>query len=69
MAKRINWQYANIRDKVNYKEEIVYDWRQVKAFDNKTCDACKKRIHKGQNMLWNTRTKNVMHVANECKLW
>jgi hypothetical protein len=69
MAKRINWQYANIRDKVYNKEEIKYDWREVKAFNDIKCEACQRRIKKGQKMLWNVNTKTVMHIANECKLW
>lgn len=68
MAKRINWQYANIRDKVS-REEISYDWRTVRAFNDMKCNACSKYIRKHQNMLWNINTKNVMHLPDECKLW
>lgn len=69
MAKRINWQYANIRDKVYNNEEKKYDWRQVKAFADMKCGACQRRIKKNQVMLWNVNTKDVMHLPGDCKLW
>ena len=70
MGKRINWEYAKIRDKVSATPfENSYDWRELKSNSDVECEACKRRIHKGQKMLWNVDTKTVMHLANECKLW
>ena len=49
MAKRINWEYANIRDKVaGTPFDNSYDWRQLKSLRDTTCEACQRRIKKGQ---------------------
>jgi hypothetical protein len=69
MAKRINWQYANVRDKVYKQEDNNYGWRQIMSKYITTCNACQRRINVGQQMLWHKETGNRMHVANECKLW
>jgi hypothetical protein len=70
MAKRINWEYANIRDKVaGTPFDNSYDWRELKSLRDTTCEACQRRIHKGQMMKWNVNTKTVMHLEKECKLW
>lgn len=69
MGKRLNWEYVNIKSKINNTEENQYDWRELKSYYDTTCDACQRRIHKDQKMLWNVNTRNKMHLPNECKLW
>lgn len=70
MAKRINWQYANIRDKVYSQQDNTNGWFQImNRYSNVNCNACGRRIHKGKQMLLHKATRNKMHVANECKLW
>jgi len=70
LSKRLNWEYANIRDKTTGNPfDNTYDWRKLKSLKDVECNACKRRIHKGQDMLWNVNTKNVMHIETECKLW
>jgi hypothetical protein len=69
MGKRLNWEYRNIKENIDHTEENRYDWREIKAFNDIKCDACQRRIKKGQKMLWNVNTKNKMHLAHECKLW
>lgn len=70
MGKRINWEYANVRDKVAGNPfDNSYDWRQLKSLRDTTCEACTRRIKKGQMMMWNVNTKTVMHIDKECKLW
>jgi len=46
-----------------------YDWRELKSLRDTTCEACQRRIHKGQMMKWNVNTKTVMHLEKDCKLW
>lgn len=70
MAKRINWQYANTRDKVYKSEDNTYGWVQfTNQYASVICHACSRRIKKGQQMLWHKESNSKMHVANECKLW
>ena len=53
MGKRINWEYANIRDKVAGNPfDNSYDWRELKSLRDTTCEACTRRIKKGQMMMW-----------------
>ena len=45
-------------------------WRTILNIDNYVnCNACTRRIKRGQKMLWHSETDSKMHLAKDCKLW
>lgn len=70
MSKRINWEYSNIKNKVNSRQENnTPGWRTIISNSYVKCEACGRTIRKNQKMLWHIDTKSVMHFPEECKLW
>ncbi len=71
MAKRINWEYSNIKNKVYNKPfDQQPGWRILtNTFKNEKCQGCNKSIKYGQKFLWHIETKAKMHLPEQCKLW
>jgi protein-disulfide isomerase len=74
MGSNINW----IDERNPFKKEKDYidsgntnkSWKTIiNVFDDVKCDACTRRIKKGQKVLIHSETSLKMHVPKECKLW
>ena len=74
MGSNINW----IDERSPFKKEKDYidntntnnGWKTVLNIDNFiNCNACTRRIKKGQRMLWHVQSDLKMHLPKDCKLW
>jgi len=76
MGSNINWideTSINRKNKsyLDTKDSIpVSGWKTiVNVIENIKCDACTRRIKKGQKILIHSETSVKMHKPEECKLW
>jgi protein-disulfide isomerase len=74
MGSNINW----IDERSPFKREKEYldnsntnkAWKTIiNVFEDIKCDACTRRIKKGQKILIHSETSSKMHLAKDCKLW
>jgi hypothetical protein len=63
MSQRINHEKTN-KNKLLQRPGNLYDWRPLVCSFPSKCDVCNKWINKGAPILWNIKTKNVMHKAD-----
>lgn len=60
MAK-INHEKTN-RRVLSTKEYLKDDWRMINCTYPRKCDICKNWIDDNTKVLWNTKTKHIMHI-------
>ena len=74
MGSNINW----IDERSPFKKEKDYidntnttnGWKTILNIDNFiNCNACTRRIKKGQKILIHSETSVKMHLPKDCKLW
>jgi hypothetical protein len=74
MGSNINWidersPFKKEKDFIDNKN-TTEGWKTILNIDNFiNCNACTRRIKRGQKMLWHPETDLKMHLAKDCKLW
>lgn len=76
MGKRINYEQG--RPAISkYQTKVYLDtssnvigWRELfNPNEGVTCQACTRRIKKGQYFFYHIETETKMHKPEDCKLW
>jgi hypothetical protein len=74
MGSNINWidERSPLKKEKDYLDSSNTNtaWKTiVNTIEDIKCDACTRRIKKGQKILIHSETSVKMHLPKDCKLW